>query len=502
MTTPIHQDARAGTLGQRQLLEWIRTGGHINSKDSNGLTPLCAAAMGGHSRTVQLLLKNGAEVNTASNHGCTPLWFTTRLEDPDRAYSVTDVLLRAGANVTSSSTREMLNTTPLMNAIRCGLGMKVLRLLLAKQTAKDIASAKKDAAFLKNKTVISALKDPSLVLAPVPSKSFFVRSVNALLGYLVAVVNKFTNNALARALGIRGSMNSGPGGTVHEQKVLSATKFDPVEFKKSVVEHLKATGLDKFFPAGSPFLEKVVKKASNLAKKGNTALARPEHLPGLTQLSLYKPILFCDNSGSMNTADRIDSIIEVARRITEIATHLIPDDEGVEIRFLNSDEKEHDLYKKYGKLRSGEKAAMMVAEADYDGITMLGTVLRDLILTPYVYEPLEKGPLERPLLISIITDGSPTGEDEDELDKAIIECKELLQSKGYDKRVVNFQISQIGDDPEADEFLERLQTDPKIKDHIFCTRGKLDEKFKNLGEKDDELEIWLFKTLMGPLLQA
>jgi len=108
----------------------------------------------------------------------------------------------------------------------------------------------------------------------------------------------------------------------------------------------------------------------------------------------------------MNAADRIDSIIEVARRITEIATYLIPDDEGVEIRFLNSGDKEKDLYKKYGRIKSADQAAKMVAEADYRGITMLGTVLRDLILTPHVYEPLEKGPLPRPLLISIITDGS------------------------------------------------------------------------------------------------
>jgi len=38
--------------------------------------------------------------------------------------------------------------------------------------------------------------------------------------------------------------------------------------------------------------------------------------------------------------------------------------------------------------------------------------------------------------------------------------------------VVTFQISQIGDDDEADEFLRELQTDPAIKDLIFVTAGK------------------------------
>jgi hypothetical protein len=75
--------------------------------------------------------------------------------------------------------------------------------------------------------------------------------------------------------------------------MIAAQKFDPVEFNKSINEYITTTGLDKFFPMDSPFLQTVVKKASDLANKGTTALARPEHLLGLTQLSLYQPILFC-----------------------------------------------------------------------------------------------------------------------------------------------------------------------------------------------------------------
>ena len=117
--------------------------------------------------------------------------------------------------------------------------------------------------------------------------------------------------------------------------------------------------------------------------------------------------MLVDNSSSMNEADRIDSIVEVARRITEIATYLVPDDEGVVLRFLNSRKTERDLYEHedYKKIKSADVAAKMIRAADYDGCTMLGTELRNQILTPYVYEPLEKGPLPRPVLISILTDG-------------------------------------------------------------------------------------------------
>jgi len=209
MTSPIHRDARVGALGQKQLLDWMRNGGAIDEKDSNGLTPLCAAALGGHPRTVQLLLKNGADVDVSSKDNCTALWFGTRLEDKDKAYRITDVLLKAGANVACCSSASMLNTTPLMNALRSGLGLKVLSLLLAKQMTKDLG-AKKDADFLKNKVYSNALKDPKRDHVPAASRSFLVGSLNSLLGYLVAVVNKFTNNALVRTFGIHGGTAPGP----------------------------------------------------------------------------------------------------------------------------------------------------------------------------------------------------------------------------------------------------------------------------------------------------
>ena len=62
------------------------------------------------------------------------------------------------------------------------------------------------------------------------------------------------------------------------------------------MEHIDQTGLKKFFPADSPFLETVIKKATIMAKKGDSALAAPEYLPGLSKLSLYQPILFVGKS--------------------------------------------------------------------------------------------------------------------------------------------------------------------------------------------------------------
>jgi len=109
----------------------------------------------------------------------------------------------------------------------------------------------------------------------------------------------------------------------------------------------------------------------------------------------------------MKAGNRIDSMIDIVGRLTEITTRLIPDDEGVEIRFLNSGPKEQALYKKYATVKTPMDAGDMLTEAAYNGITKLGTFLRAEVLKPYIYDVLEtgNGQLKRPFLISIITDG-------------------------------------------------------------------------------------------------
>jgi len=76
-------------------------------------------------------------------------------------------------------------------------------------------------------------------------------------------------------------------------KALQSSTFDPVIFNQEITKHVNDTGLDIFFPRDSPFLKTVISRATALAEKGDSALAAPNYLPGLTQLSLYQPIFFC-----------------------------------------------------------------------------------------------------------------------------------------------------------------------------------------------------------------
>lgn len=55
----------------------------------------------------------------------------------------------------------------------------------------------------------------------------------------------------------------------------------------------------------------------------------------------------------------------------------------------------------------------------------IGKRLRESILWPMVYEPLEKGMRKRLLLISILTDGAPSSRDEDLVD-VIFQCGNAL----------------------------------------------------------------------------
>ncbi|KAF8542144.1 hypothetical protein BDD12DRAFT_729732, partial [Trichophaea hybrida] len=270
-------------------------------------------------------------------------------------------------------------------------------------------------------------------------------------------------------------------------------QFDPVkQLGKDITAHIGNLGLSKFFPADSKFLQTMMSKASALAETGGTPLARPEYLSGLSRLSLYQPILFCDNSGSMKTGTRIDSMISVTRQVTSIATHLVPPDEGVLIRFLNTSSKEQRLYDTYGAVNTPDAAAEMVSKAGYTGVTKLGTILRKVILEPFVYQHLENNrKLERPLLVTIITDGCPLGEDRDHLKNVIIECKQKLADAEYPLSAVYFQINQIGNDPAAEAFLNSLRTDDEIRNHIFCASERLDEKFIELRENKEQQEIWV-----------
>ena len=115
----------------------------------------------------------------------------------------------------------------------------------------------------------------------------------------------------------------------------------------------------------------------------------------------------------------------MVKRISRIATMLVPEGVGVDLRFINHDEIFTDL-------REDEiNRAVNKVSLSYSGGTKLGKGLEERILKPLVYEPLDAGTLKRPLLISIITDGEPTDDPVNRFQQAILLCKQKLAKKNY-----------------------------------------------------------------------
>lgn len=118
-----------------------------------------------------------------------------------------------------------------------------------------------------------------------------------------------------------------------------------------------------------------------------------------------------------------------------------------------------------------------------------------------VYNPLRNGTLNRPLLISILTDRGLLKGDTD-LVKVIVKCRNELHKKGRPKAGVKFLISQIGSLDEAVKFLRSLKDARENNSalanvlHIFA--GRFNDEF-NLYYNKRKLDQWLIETLFKPL---
>ena len=130
----------------------------------------------------------------------------------------------------------------------------------------------------------------------------------------------------------------------------------------------------------------------------------------------------------MNHSNRKEIQATIAEHIAGIMTRLTPNGYGVELRFINETRSD---------LSNLKKAAVKerIAATSCSNRSKVGTQLKKKLLRPLIYDALDKyGLLERPLLISILTDGYPAGETADKLKQIIYECGNRLQAAGYPRR--------------------------------------------------------------------
>ena len=237
-----------------------------------------------------------------------------------------------------------------------------------------------------------------------------------------------------------------------------------------------------------------------MAADDSTDLSKPENIKRLTRLSLYETIIYCDDSGSMR-GSRWDIQKKLVTRIARIATRIVPEDAaGVQLHFINAPSPS-TLLKDATELEQ----AMDKVQPNYG--TNIGTNLRSKILEP-VYNcilkatPSDPIPLKRPILVCTITDGSPGPENTNTLENMIVECKKKLTEAGYDPTAVMFCVSQLGNDEKAAQFLDGLRSNPRLKEVLYITADRLDEKFQDLAVNERQLDSWLLHLLTKPIMEG
>lgn len=117
---------------------------------------------------------------------------------------------------------------------------------------------------------------------------------------------------------------------------------------------------------------------------------------------------------------------ELVERIARITTKILPEGEGVALRFIN---REVDNSSNLSLEQIGAILDPMPWQPGGD--TNIGTYLRSKILVPLVYDKIRDGVFDRPVLVSIMTDGMPSPEKETLLGETIEECVDRLQRAGY-----------------------------------------------------------------------
>lgn len=150
-------------------------------------------------------------------------------------------------------------------------------------------------------------------------------------------------------------------------------------------------------------------------------------------MALFDFILYIDDSGSMafeEGGERIDDLKLILSRVA-FATSLF-DHDGIQVRFMNSNVQGDNI--------STEAQAMqLVSQVKFSGLTPLGTSLQRKVLEPLVLGPARQGRLQKPVVVIAITDGTPAGENKDEVFNVISRTDRELSQTRYGRDAISYR---------------------------------------------------------------
>ncbi|KAJ3520113.1 hypothetical protein NM688_g9208 [Phlebia brevispora] len=241
------------------------------------------------------------------------------------------------------------------------------------------------------------------------------------------------------------------------------------------------------------FFQIVAEKAATLAGDPSTSLGSPENISRLTRLALYQSVFYCEDSAAIELGERYVHLRELVKRMARIATSIVPDDYGVEMRFVNA-QSAYNL--------KATQIETVLATARHAGNNPLGSSLFRRILQPLAQEIIlnRNTRLERPLLVNVIIGSGPTGERTSTFRDVVVKFKRHLTEAGYNRTAVVYNICQVGDDAGVKDFIRGLKADREIGDVVYCVAERLDEEYRRLRSSERRLDEWLLKVLTAPLV--
>ncbi|WVQ95868.1 hypothetical protein IAU59_002967 [Kwoniella sp. CBS 9459] len=215
----------------------------------------------------------------------------------------------------------------------------------------------------------------------------------------------------------------------------------------------------------------------------------------LVKIALFDVVVLVDDSGSMafeQGGERIEDLKMILGKIA-FACALF-DHDGIQVRFLNSNVQGNNINSEQGALQ-------LVQQVKFSGLTPLGTSLDQKILQPLLLGPARSNSLQKPLLVIAITDGAPAGESTDKIVQVISNANNELQRSRYGADAVSYQLSQVGNDKKAQQFLSSLDDHPQIGSLIDQTMDFEYEQEQMRVKTGEELspEMWIMKLLLGPI---
>lgn len=191
--------------------------------------------------------------------------------------------------------------------------------------------------------------------------------------------------------------------------------------------------------------------------------------------------------------ERIEDMKLILQKVAFAAS--LFDTDGIEIRFMNSDLQGNNV-------RSAQDVESLVRQANFKGLTPMGTMLRLKVIDPLVVSKARAQQLRKPVLIITITDGQPAGEANGSVFEAIKHASNELSRTPYGKGAVSFQFAQVGNDIKAREFLGKLDSEPGVGELVDSTSNfevEQDEMSRANPPVDLTPDLWLLKLLLGAI---